>query len=110
MSATPHVSRGLTNLFAAYSRGYLRRRFRGVRVLKSGLPPSESPHPLVVYLNHAAWWDPLVCLLLARKFFPHRTAFAPIDAAMLTRYRFFSRLGFFLVEPGAVRGAVGFVR
>jgi 1-acyl-sn-glycerol-3-phosphate acyltransferase len=110
MSATPHVSRGLTNLFAAYSRGHLRRRFHGLRILKSALPPSESPHPLVVYLNHAAWWDPLVCLLLARKFFPHRTAFAPIDAAMLARYRFFSRLGFFGVEQGTTRGGLAFMR
>ena len=110
MSTAPHVSRGVMKVFAAYSRGYLRRRFHAVRVLKSALPPRDCPHPLVVYLNHAAWWDPLVCLLLAREFFPRRTSFAPIDAAMLERYRIFKQLGFFGVEQGTTRGALTFLR
>ena len=110
MSAAPHVSRSVMKIFAAYSRGYVRRRFHAVRVLKSGLPPGDCPHSLVVYLNHAAWWDPLVCLLLAGEFFPHRTSYAPIDSAMLDRYRIFKQLGFFGVEQGTTRGARTFLR
>ena len=85
-------------VFAAYTRSYVGRHFHSVRILKSGLPPRDCARPLVIYLNHAAWWDPLVCLLLSREFFPDRTSFAPIDAAMLERYGFFKRLGFFGVE------------
>ena len=110
MRRAPHVSGGVMKVFAAYSRGYLCRRFHAVRVLKSALPPRDCPDPLVVYLNHAAWWDPLVCLLLAREFFPRRTSYAPIDVAMLERYRIFKHLGFFGVEQGTTRGALIFLR
>ena len=65
---------------------------------------------MVVYSNHASWWDALICLVLKAEFFPNRTAFAPIDAAALERYQFFRRLGFFGVEQGSRRGAAQFLR
>ncbi|MEP7250044.1 MAG: lysophospholipid acyltransferase family protein [Spartobacteria bacterium] len=64
----------------------------------------------MVFLNHAAWWDPLVCLFLARKVFPGRAAYGPMDAAALERYGFFRRLGFFAVETETTRGAAQFLR
>lgn len=106
----PPLSRTLMNLFALYSRGYLGRHFHSMRIAKNGMPPYIGARPLVVYLNHAAWWDPLVCLMLAREFFPERRSFAPIDAAMLARYAFFRRLGFFGIEPGTRQGARTFLR
>jgi 1-acyl-sn-glycerol-3-phosphate acyltransferase len=106
----PQVSVGVLKVFAAYSRGYVRRHFHAIRILKSGLPPRDLASPLVIYLNHASWWDPLVCLLLSREFFPSRTSFAPIDAAMLERYRFFRHLGFFPVEQRSTHGARQFLR
>ena len=75
-----------------------------------GLPPETRGIPLIIYSNHASWWDALVCLVLKDGFFPERTAFAPIDAAMLARYKFFRRLGFFSVEQHTRRGAVQFLR
>lgn len=105
----PKVSTGFTRLFAGYTRGYLRRRFHAVRILKDGLPPALGDRSLVIFLNHASWWDPLVCVLLAREFFPDRTSFAPIEATMLERYRFFQRLGFFGVDRSA-RGARKFLQ
>jgi 1-acyl-sn-glycerol-3-phosphate acyltransferase len=106
----PHVSPGVMNVFTAYSRRYIRRNFHSFRILKGGLPPCDFARPLVIYLNHAAWWDPLVCLLLSCEFFAERTSFAPIDAAMLERYGFFKRLGFFGIEPHTPRGARTFLR
>ena len=106
----PRVSDGVMKVFAAYSRRYVRRHFHSFRILRRGLPPRDSARPLVIYLNHAAWWDPLVCLLLAREFFPSRTSFAPIEAAMLERYGFFKHLGFFGIEPQTPRGARKFLR
>jgi 1-acyl-sn-glycerol-3-phosphate acyltransferase len=106
----PHVSAGWMTVFAAYSRRYVRRHFHAVRLLKSGPALQELALPLVIYLNHAAWWDPLVCLLLAREFLGDRTSFAPIDSAMLDRYGFFRHLGFFGVEQTTSRGALTFLR
>ena len=109
-AALPHVSSGLLKVFAAYTRGYVRRHFHSFRILKSGLPPRDLARPLVIFLNHASWWDPLVCLLLSREFFPDRTSFAPIDAAMLERYGFFKHLGFFGIEQQTATGARKFLR
>lgn len=101
-------SRRLVEIFGRYSDAYVRRCFHSVRLLKSGFPQSSPGLPLVIYLNHAAWWDPLVCLLLARRFFAARHSHAPVAAQALGRYRFFRRLGFFPVESGA-SGAMTFL-
>lgn len=107
---TPRVSARFTHFFANYARHYLRDRFRALRILQSGQPRIAADRPLVVYLNHAAWCDPLVCLLLSREYTPRHTSFAPIDAAMLERYAFFKHLGFFAVEPHSTRSALQFLR
>ena len=99
MKSAPHISAGVMKFFIAYCRRRVRRDFHALRILKSGLPACDRDRPLVVYFNHASWWDPLVCLLLARDFFPGRSAFGPIDSAMLERYGIFKRLGFFGVDP-----------
>ena len=108
--ALPRVSPTLMRWFAAYSRRFVGRRFHALRILKSAMPLRDCARPLVIYLNHSAWWDPLVCLLLAREFFPNRLSFAPIDAAMLERYGIFRRLGFFGIEPRSASGARAFLR
>ena len=108
--ALPQISRALLRVFSAYSRWFVRRRFHSVRVLNSGLPPFNLASPLVIYLNHAAWWDPLICLRLAQTFFAAADSYAPIDAAALQRYAFFKRLGFYGVAPHSVRGALNFLR
>lgn len=104
-SALPRVSPAFLKFFAAYSRSYLCRQFHSVRILKGALPPTDRARPQVIYLNHAAWWDPLVCLLLARRFFADRTSFAPMESAMLASYGLFRRLGFFGIVPHSARGA-----
>ena len=105
----PTVSRPLLRWFAWYARRYVQRHFHSLRVSYSGLPP-VSKLPLVIYSNHASWWDPLVGLVLKSEFFADRTLFAPIDAAMLERYQMFAKLGFFGVEQRSRRGAVQFLR
>lgn len=105
----PEISRPLLRFFRRYGTGYLRRHFHSIRLLRNA-SPNESLEPLVIYLNHAAWWDPLVCLFLAFEFFPRRPAYGPMEAEALERYRFFKRLGFFPVESGTRRGAAQFLR
>ncbi len=106
----PRVAPWLVRLFAGYSRGYVRRHFHSLRVSRASALPDERDLPLVIYSNHASWWDPLVGLLVGREFLPGRTVFAPMDAAALERYGFFKRLGAFGVEQGTRRGAVQFLR
>jgi 1-acyl-sn-glycerol-3-phosphate acyltransferase len=105
----PQVSPFLLRLFAAYARRYMRRTFHAVRLSRTGKPSQAPDLPLLLYFNHPSWWDPLLGLLLATTLFPERTHYAPIEASALARYRFFSRLGFFGVDSGSMRGAVTFL-
>ena len=72
--------------------------------------PQTPDGPLVVYANHASWWDPILFMVLSRHLFPHRTAYGPMDSAALERYPIFKRLGVFGLERGSHRGAVEFVK
>ena len=72
-------------------------QFHAVRC--SGQPPT-GPGPLVVFANHPSWWDGEVFAWLGATLFAGRRSFAPMEAAMLERYRFFRRLGAFGVAPG----------
>jgi 1-acyl-sn-glycerol-3-phosphate acyltransferase len=83
-------------LFSAYARRFLVRHLHAVRVLRNGARPALPEGPLIVALNHASWWDPMVSLVLAPRL--GRTPYAPIDAEQLERYGFFKRLGFFGVD------------
>lgn len=106
----PVISRPLLRWFTWYSRRYLRRHFHSLQISLAGLAPDSRGLPLVFYSNHASWWDALVCLVVKQEFFPHRTAFAPMDAAMLERYKMFRKFGFFGVAQDSQRGALQFLR
>lgn len=106
----PVISPRLRGWFSWYVRRYLRKHFNAVRLLKDALPPDETAAPAVFYLNHPAWWDPLVALHLARTFFPRQQSFAPMDAGALQKYGMLKRLGFFPVERGSLGGARRFLR
>lgn len=109
-AAPPRISPTLLRWFTGYSRRYMRRHFHSLRVSRVGLPPASPGVPIVLYTNHASWWDPLVCLVLKDEFFADRAGFAPIDLAALERYQLLGKLGFFGVEQGTRRGAVQFLR
>lgn len=96
--------------FAAYSKRYLGRHFHSVRLSLAQHSRIDPEAPLIVYLNHASWWDPLTCLVLHQTLFPDRVGYAPIDARQLERYRIFCGLGFFGVDPRSARGGVRFLR
>ena len=109
-SLVPRISPGLLRWFRWYGRRYVRRHFHALRLSRDGRPQIDAGVPLVVFLNHAAWWDPLVGLCLAERLFADRVAYAPIEAAALGRYRFMERLGLFGIEPGTRRGSIRFLR
>lgn len=103
----PTISRWWVRWFSVYGERYVRRHFHSLRLCQSA-PPVPS-NPLVIYLNHASWWDPMICVVLRNRFFRHRECYAPIDAAALEKYPFFRKLGFFPVEQQARRGTVAFL-
>lgn len=109
--SSPELSPLLLSAFGRYCEHYLSRHFHAVRLSKSQRPDPVAirDKPLIVYFNHPAWWDPLICLRLAHQLFPERRHYGPIDATALGKYRFFERLGFFGVEPGTARGARRFL-
>jgi 1-acyl-sn-glycerol-3-phosphate acyltransferase len=108
--APPEISRLLLRWFNWYSRRYVRRHFNSLRVTGPTLSAQDVSGPLVIYSNHASWWDPLVGLLLVGEFLPGKPLYAPMDTASLARYGFFKRLGAFGVEQGTRRGGIEFLR
>lgn len=95
----------------AYFGRFLRRHLNALRLAEWGRPEiADHPGPVVVYLNHPAWWDAAIVILLADRLFPGRISFAPFDAKMLERYGVFSRIGAFAVDIESARGAAQFLR
>jgi len=96
-------------LFSIYLRWYLRRHFHAVRVANITRTPTQA-HPLILFTNHASWWDPLAGMLLALAALPEREHFAPMDESSLRHYGIFRSMGFFPVENGSPRGAAQLLR
>ncbi len=64
---------------------------------------------MIVFVNHASWWDPLISLWLVKKLMPDRQLFAPFDAQALASYPIFGKLGFYGVDQSSRRGAAQFL-
>jgi 1-acyl-sn-glycerol-3-phosphate acyltransferase len=104
----PHVWHPLVTWFTAYSRRYIGKHFNSFRISRFSALPIAGRMPIVLYANHAGWWDPLVGLLLKAAFFPNYTLFAPVDAVSLTRYKILTKVGFFGVERQTRRGVMDY--
>ncbi|HEX2528887.1 MAG TPA: lysophospholipid acyltransferase family protein [Geminicoccus sp.] len=87
---------------------YLRRNMNALRVARWG--ELDAPDaPLVVYSNHPSWWDAALFIVLGKELLPSRASYAPIDAKMLEKYKFFGRIGAFGLDLESRRGAVNFL-
>lgn len=97
--------------FGRYCRRYLSKHFHSLSVHASGLTGTEfePSTPIIVYGNHAGWWDPIVAMLLNQRYFSSRTLYAPIDAKALESYKIFQKLGFFGVQLDSFEGARAFL-
>ncbi len=95
---------GFARVFGAYARRLLASRFHAVRLERESAPVLESlgtlRAPAIIAMSHVGWWDPIVGLFLARRFFPARPACAPMDAEQLRTFALLRRLGMFGVGPG----------
>jgi 1-acyl-sn-glycerol-3-phosphate acyltransferase len=99
----------LLSFFSYYLQWYIGRHFHALRLANSGRFPTTSG-PLIIFANHASWWDPLSCLVLSRHFLPEASHYGPMDEAALEHYGFLRKLGFFPVDNGTQRGAAQFLR
>ena len=106
----PPISKFTLGFFRRIARRYFRRHFTAVRVANAQLVRALGPGPLIVYANHSSWWDPMVCVVLAERFFPGRAHYAPMDADALKRYGILRHIGIFGVEMNSARGAARFLR
>lgn len=77
---------------ARYFRFLLRRAF--ARVWLGGVPFPDGPAPSIAFLNHSAWWDPVLTLFLSRMVLS-RDSYGLFRGEELQRYPFFRRLGCF---------------
>ncbi|MCY2975633.1 MAG: lysophospholipid acyltransferase family protein [Planctomycetota bacterium] len=66
--------------------------------------------PIIFYLNHPGWWDPIVAMQVCQKYFPGRVFYAPIDQVAIEKYAVFKKLGFFGVALEHRSGSIAFLR
>ncbi len=109
--STPKINPMLLNGFHWYIPRYLRKHFHSLAIhleplQSAAIVPSDA---IVVYANHASWWDPLVALFLCKEVFPDFRFYAPIDADALKKYKIFSNFGFFPVQLHHLAGARNFL-
>jgi 1-acyl-sn-glycerol-3-phosphate acyltransferase len=96
-------------MFSIYLRWYLARHFHSMRVANARRIPPRA-QPLILFANHASWWDPLAGMLLARTLLPRREHYAPMDEKALSHYGVFRPMGFFPVDNASPRGAAQLLR
>ena len=82
----------LEHLYARYGRRLLRRSFARVWVGGESWPDGDGPS--IGFLNHSAWWDPILTLFLSHDLF-RRDGYGIMQGAQLQRYPFFRRIGCF---------------
>ncbi len=105
----PHISRPLLAAFQWLVRRNIRRSFHAVRIQGLDRLRTQTSGPLVVYVNHSSWWDPMTAFFLFRQI-PGRLHYGPMDAAALARYSVLARFGVFPVDLGTARGGLQFLR
>jgi hypothetical protein len=121
-SPLPRISPTAVAAFGWYARRLIAKRFSAVRVMADGqplpsagpfadptVPPSFFDGPTILYANHAAWWDPMVLMLVTHAYLRGRRVYAPIDADALQRYPVLARLGLFGVRPDSFAGTRTFL-
>jgi 1-acyl-sn-glycerol-3-phosphate acyltransferase len=82
----------LERAYARYGRRLLQRAF--ARVWVGGAPWPEGAGPVIAFVNHSAWWDPVLALFLSHDVF-RRDGYGLMEGAQLLRYPFFRRIGCF---------------
>ncbi len=88
-------------IFLPYITGQFRNHFHGLRFL-GPVPDIDPTVPLLITPNHSTWWDGFFFYILNKKIWK-RKAYLMMLEEQLSKYRFFSRIGAFGIEPGFAR-------
>lgn len=100
---------GFTRVFGWWVRRMFRADFFAVRLARENslllADLATHPAPVIGVSNHSAWWDPLVFVLLHRRFMPDRIATGPVEAEQWRRFGFMKKLGLFGLDPHDPRSA-----
>jgi 1-acyl-sn-glycerol-3-phosphate acyltransferase len=107
----PISKKWLVDGFCGYARRMVAKQFISFAVQKDDhdLSRLDASTPIVVYANHASWWDPICAMLLRQSIFPTRILYAPIDAEALQHYRILAQLGFYGLQLSSHAGAAAFL-
>jgi 1-acyl-sn-glycerol-3-phosphate acyltransferase len=108
----PVSKKWLVDGFCWFAKRMVAKQFISLGVQRELLDasPIDDLAPMIVYANHASWWDPITAMLLQTKYFPNRTFYAPIDADALENYRIMAKLGFYGIRMQRFDGASEFLR
>ena len=109
-TALPQRSPMLWSFMARQFTSFFRRHMNALRIARWGELQAEPGVPLIVYSNHPSWWDAVLFITMGKMLLPGRASFAPIDAKMLQKYKFFAKIGAFGIDLESRRGAVDFLR
>ena len=89
-------------IFRPYLMRLFKRHFQKIQIL--GTLPEVPVHlPLLLLPNHSTWWDGFFVYLLNKRIF-RRTAYLMMLEAQLTKYKFFTKIGAYSIEPKHRRG------
>jgi 1-acyl-sn-glycerol-3-phosphate acyltransferase len=91
-------------IFRSYVLHLVRRHFRFVHLIGE-VPKLPAGLPLLISPNHSTWWDGFLVYLLNRAVL-HRRLYLMMLEEQLAKYRFFSRVGAFGIQPGLPRKLV----
>jgi len=87
--------------------------FERVRVQIHGPLPRPADGPLIIYLNHPAWWDGHMCFLIDRLLLRHSfDCYLMMEDKQLRAYRFFTWCGAFSVsrsDPESANTSINYI-
>ncbi len=110
LSLVPQVTPWLVRFALGYARRSMARNLNAVRMLRAPRLKIPDDVPVVVFSNHAGWWDLMVGFYLTKFFLPKRTGYVPVAPWGFARYRILRRVGVFSVDPHSFEGAREFWR
>ena len=88
-------------IFLPYITGQFRNHFHGLHFL-GPVPDIDPTVPLLITPNHSTWWDGFFFYILNKKIWKRKAHLMMLEE-QLAKYRFFSRIGAFGIEPGLAR-------
>jgi 1-acyl-sn-glycerol-3-phosphate acyltransferase len=94
-----------------FGRLNLLSKFQSLRVVhEERLASVREDVPLIVFANHASWWDAGSLMEVKFHAFPRRTVFYPTESDALRRAPHLAHLGSFPLHLGSVSGTKRFIR